>query len=52
MGAFVDVVVTAVSAVLLGFLVYGGWLVAGGGGFHRDAPEDPCRPRLDLLQDL
>jgi hypothetical protein len=52
MGAFVDVAVIAISAVMLGFVVYGGWLVAGGGGFHRDAPEDPCHPQLDLSHDL
>lgn len=37
------------AAALLGFLAYGGYLVLGGGGFHRDVPEDATHPRVDLL---
>jgi hypothetical protein len=40
------------GAALLGFIAYGGYLVVGGGGFHRDAPEDAARPYLDLTREL
>jgi hypothetical protein len=36
------------DAALIGFLAYGAYLVMGGGGFHRDAPEDAAQPYLDL----
>lgn len=39
------------TAGMLGFLSYGGWLVLTGGRFHRNAPEDPCPPYLDLSRD-
>jgi len=47
----VDVAVHLITAVTLGFVTYGGWLVVTGGRFHRDAPEDPCHPYLDLSRD-
>jgi hypothetical protein len=52
MDAIVWVLTSMIDAVLLGFVAYGGWLVGGGGGFHRDAPEDSCHPYLDLTRDV
>jgi hypothetical protein len=40
------------DAALVGFLAYGGYLVLGGGGFRRDAPEDAMQPYLDLSHEL
>ena len=48
MDAVLNVLVWGLDAALLGFLAYGGYLVLGGGGFHRDAPEDAALPHLDL----
>jgi hypothetical protein len=42
----------ALPAALVGFLAYGGYLVLGGGRFHRDAPEDAAQPYLDLSHEL
>jgi hypothetical protein len=42
----------ALDAALVGFLAYGAYLVLGGGGFHRDAPEDAAQPYLDLSHEL
>ncbi len=44
--------VWALDAALLGFVAYGAYLVLGGGGFHRDAPEDAALPHLDLSGEL
>lgn len=38
--------------LLVGLLAYGGYLVLGGGGFRRDAPEDAVQPYLDLSHEL
>ncbi len=46
-----DAVGYLLTAVTLGFRAYGGWLVLTGGRFQRDAPEDACRPYLDLSRD-
>jgi hypothetical protein len=46
-----DVAVHLASALTLGFVIYGGWLVLTGGRFHRDAPEDSCHPYVDLSHD-
>jgi len=43
-----DFTVAALDVALLGFLAYGAHLVMGGGGFHRDAPEDAALPYLDI----
>jgi len=43
-----DFAVAALDVALLGFLAYGAHLVMGGGGFHRDAPEDAAFPHLDV----
>jgi hypothetical protein len=48
---FLDLVVDAVRLALLAFLLYGACLVLGGGGFHRDAPEDAAQPYLDLTRE-
>jgi hypothetical protein len=48
-GQFLEYIV---DAALLGFLAYGAYLVLGGGGFHRDAPEDAALPHLDLTHEL
>lgn len=48
----IDVVVIALDCVLLGFLAYGAYLVLGGGGFRRDAPEDAARPYLDTAHGM
>ena len=47
--SIMDVVSYAIAVGLAGFLAYGGSLVLGGGGFHRDLPEDATHPRFDLL---
>jgi hypothetical protein len=47
-----DLIVWVFDAALLGFLAYGGYLVLGGGGFHRDAPEDAALPHLDVTREL
>jgi hypothetical protein len=52
MEAMLNLLVWALDAGLLGFLAYGGYLVLGGGGFHRDAPEDAALPYLDLSGEL
>jgi hypothetical protein len=44
-----NIIVYALDAVLLGIVAYGGYLVLGGGGFHRDVPEITTHPRLDRL---
>ena len=46
-----DAMVALAQAGLFGFLCYGGWTVLTGGRFHRDAPEDPRHPHLDLSSD-
>lgn len=46
--AVVDALIHLVSAGAFGFVAWGAWLVATGGRFHRDAPEDACHPHLDL----
>jgi len=43
-----DFAVASLDVALLGFLAYGAHLVMGGGGFHRDAPEDAALPYLDI----
>jgi hypothetical protein len=48
----VNLLVYALLAALLGFLAYGAHLVLGGGGFHRDAPEDAAQPYLDRSHEL
>ena len=48
MDAILNVLVWVLDAALLGFLAYGGYLVLGGGGFRRDAPEDAALPHLDV----
>lgn len=50
--AIVDWFVYLLDAALLGFVAFGGYLVMGGGGFHRDAPEDAAQPYLDLSHEL
>jgi hypothetical protein len=52
METIVNAFVWALNAALLGFIAYGGYLVLGGGRFHRDAPEDAALPHLDLSPDL
>ena len=52
METIVNAFVWALDAALLGFIAYGGYLVLGGGGFHRDAPEDAALPHLDPSADL
>ena len=52
LAAIVNLLDYALYAALLGFLAYGGHVVLGGGGFHRDAPEDAARPYLDLRHEL
>jgi hypothetical protein len=47
-----DLAALLVDALFLGFVAYGGWLVARGGRFHRDAPEDACHPHVDLSRDI
>jgi hypothetical protein len=46
-----DLLVDAVRVALLALLSYGAYLVLGGGGFHRDAPEDAAQPYLDLTRE-
>lgn len=46
--SIMDAVSYAIAVGLVGFLAYGGSLVFGGGGFHRDLPEDATHPRFDL----
>lgn len=43
-----DFAVAALDVALLAFLAYGAYLVMGGGGFRRDAPEDAAFPRFDV----
>jgi hypothetical protein len=50
--AGVDFAVYLLDAALLGFVAYGAYLVMGGGGFHRDAPEDAAQPYLDVRHEL
>jgi hypothetical protein len=52
LAAIVNLLYYALYAALLGFLAYGGYLVMGGGGFHRDAPEDGAQPYLDVRHEL
>jgi hypothetical protein len=52
LATFAQFLAYAVDAALLGFLAYGAYLVLGGGGFHRDAPEDAALPHLDLTHEL
>ena len=52
MALILNMFVWALDAALLGFLAYGAYLVLGGGGFHRDAPEDAALPHLDLSGEL
>jgi hypothetical protein len=52
MEAILNVLVWALDVVLFGFVAYGGYLVLGGGGFHRDAPEDAALPHLDVSREL
>ena len=52
MDLILNVLVWALDAALLGFIAYGGYLVLGGGGFHRDAPEDAALPHLDVSGEL
>ena len=52
MEAILNLLVWALDVALLGFLAYGAHLVLGGGGFHRDAPEDAAHPHLDVSRDL
>lgn len=52
LAAAVDWFVYFLDAALLGFVAFGGYLVMGGGRFHRDAPEDATRPYLDLRREL
>jgi hypothetical protein len=52
MEAILNLFVWAFDAALLGFVAYGGYLVLGGGGFHRDAPEDAALPHLDVRGEL
>jgi hypothetical protein len=44
-----DLVVDAVRLGLLAFIGYGAYLVLGGGGLHRNAPEDAAH--LDLTRE-
>ena len=52
MEAILNLLVWALDVALLAFLAYGAYLVLGGGGFHRDAPEDAALPHLDVSGDL
>jgi hypothetical protein len=52
MEAILNVLFWALDSALLGFVAYGGFLVLGGGGFHRDAPEDAALPHLDVSGEL
>jgi hypothetical protein len=52
MAQILSVFIWAFDAALLGFVAYGGYLVLGGGGFHRDAPEDAALPHLDVSGEL
>jgi hypothetical protein len=52
MAAILNALLWALDAALLGFMAYGAYLVLGGGGFHRDAPEDAALPHLDLSGEL
>jgi len=52
MDAIPNALLWALDAALLGFMAYGAYLVLGGGGFHRDAPEDAALPHLDLSGEL
>ena len=52
MGAILNLLVWVLDVALLAFLAYGAYLVLGGGGFHRDAPEDAALPHLDLSGEL
>jgi hypothetical protein len=52
MEALMNLLVWVLDVALLAFLAYGAHLVLGGGGFHRDAPEDAAHPHLDLSGDL
>ena len=51
MDAILNLLVWVLDVALLAFLAYGGYLVLGGGGFHRDAPEDAALPYLDVSRD-
>ena len=48
LATLLDFAVAALDVALLGFLAYGAYVVLGGGGFHRDAPEDAALPYLDI----
>ena len=50
--ALLDLAVAALDVALVGFLAYGASLVMGGGGFHRDAPEDAALPHLDVSHEF
>jgi hypothetical protein len=52
LATFAYLLVYVLDAALLGFLAYGAYLVLGGGGFHRDAPEDAALPHLNLTNEL
>jgi hypothetical protein len=52
METIVDALVWSADVALLGFVAYGGYLVLGGGRFHRDAPEDAALPHLDVSAEL
>jgi hypothetical protein len=52
LGLLLDLAVYAIDVALLGFVAYGGYLVMGGGGFHRDAPEDAALPYLDIRHEV
>ena len=52
METILNLLVWMLDVALLAFLAYGGYLVLGGGGFHRDAPEDAALPHLDVTGEL
>jgi hypothetical protein len=52
MEAILNMLGWALDGALLGFVAYGGYLVLGAGGFHRDAPEDAALPHLDVSREL
>jgi hypothetical protein len=52
LAAIVNVLVFALDVALFALIAYGAFLVFGGGGFRRDAPEDAAQPHLDVSREL
>jgi hypothetical protein len=52
MDLYLNFVVGALDVALFALVAYGAYLVLGGGGFRRDAPEDAALPYLDVSGEL